>query len=335
MKRLGVIGLGNQGLEHIRGSEHTDSVSIIAGYDPSPAATLFCQEHYPDIQICSSLEQLLSQEVALDGIIIALPHHAYEAVLPHLFSRKLAILKEKPLARSVDEARSFVSQAKHANCLLQTAIQRRTHPSYQVLKEQIAREDISEIKLTMNLGFNRSDSNTWRDDKIKSGGGALLDCGYHMVDLALYLIGDFDLVSSTIFRQGKPCHSSKIDDAFEITGRKGATWITIECRTFNDHDSECPEGYPKFEQTRVDCRDKIYTANREGVEEYNKENQQQKNIYRCNKEWNIAMSQQLNDFAEQIDKKLSVNTATLWEQHPAQSIIQQAYQLAFNWHSGV
>jgi predicted dehydrogenase len=335
MKRLGIIGLGNQGLEHIKGSEHTDSVRIVAGYDPSPTATSYCQKHYPQIKIHQELDDLLSQETALDGIIIALPHHAYEEVLPKLFLKKLPILKEKPLARSVDEARDFISQAKHANCLLQTAIQRRTHPSYQKLKEQIADEKVSEIKLTMNLGFNRSDNHTWRDDKAKSGGGALLDCGYHMVDLALYLIGDFDLVSSTIFREDKPCHSSKIDDAFEITGRKGATWITIECRTFKDGDSECPEGYPKFEQTRVDCHDKIYTADRKGVEEYNKENQQQKNIYQCNKAWDIAMSQQLNDFAEQIDKKLSVNTATLWEQHPAQSIIQQAYQLAFNWHSGV
>lgn len=334
MKRIGIIGLGNQGLEHLQGSQQCNDVTIVAGFDPSERAVKQCLKHYPELHIASSIDELLNKKSGLEGIIVALPHHEYERVLPSLFETGLPILKEKPLARTVDEARYFISQAKKHGCLLQTAIQRRTHPSYKALKQHIKTQQILEIQLTMNLGFKRSDTDTWRADKTKSGGGALLDSGYHMVDLALFLMGDFDLISSTIFRDEKPCHSSKIDDAFHLSGRQGETWLNISCRTFNDPDQESPQGYEKFEQTKVITNNGIYTANRIGLWFQDNATGNDIMIYACDKNWEIAMADQLTEFANQIDNKITINPNTLWEQHPAQHIIQTAYQMAFNWHSG-
>lgn len=335
MKRLGIVGLGNQGREHIRGCLYSDSVKIVAGFDPSAEVKKSVAAAHPELLLVDQLSDLLDAKLGLDGLILALPHHIYQTVLPQLFEARIPLLKEKPLARTMDEARDFVADAKKHGCLLQTAIQRRTHPSYQFLKNLVATENILQVSLTMNLGFNRSPGNdSWREDKGKAGGGALLDCGYHMVDLALYLIGDFDLISSTVFQGGLPCHSQRMDDAFELIGRQGKTWVNIQSRIFNEPDSASPTGYPKFEETKITTENQILRANRLGVWQSGENGQPDKPLYQCEKDWNIAMARQLDTFANAIDQGLTLSPGSLWDQQPAQHLIQQAYQLAFNWHGG-
>jgi predicted dehydrogenase len=333
MKRFGLVGLGNQAKEHLIGAELTEGITIESGYDPSPTAQQEILKTYPDFRVAESLEQLLETE-DLDGLILALPHHIYEAILPTLLEHRVPLLKEKPLARNIDEARAFVALAQQHDIPLVTAIQRRTHPSYITLKEQLSDKSIQHINLKMNLGFSRSSTDTWRDDRNKAGGGALLDAGYHMMDLALFLTGEFDLISSVIFKDGKPCPSDKIDDEAEITGRNGNTWINIQCRIFNDADAESPDGYPKSERIEVITNEGTYLADRTGVW-FLKPEGIQECIFECNKQWQQAMSDQLLEFGRYIDRDLTVNINTLWDQHPAQCVIQQAYQQAFNMHSGV
>ena len=48
----------------------------------------------------------------------------------------------------------------------------------------------------------------------------------------------------------------------------------------------------------------------------------------------MPLAKQLDDFALNLSRGEQAQTDVLWEQQPAQQLIQQGYQLAFNWHGG-
>lgn len=77
--------------------------------------------------------------VRLDGLVVALPHHAYTERWSELTNLSLPILKEEPLARTYDEAVKFLDSAKVMRCPIQTAIQRRHHTSYKQLRSLLRR----------------------------------------------------------------------------------------------------------------------------------------------------------------------------------------------------
>jgi len=340
IKKLGLFGLGNQGLEHLIASQTSKHVHICAAFDKSSKQRSIMKKQYPQLNIVESAEALLN--MPLDGYILALPHHVYQleqsnsgiSLWEALMKRGLPILKEKPLARNIHEARSFTKQAREANIYLQTAIQRRNHPSYKELKSLIRSHDICEINLTMNLGFNNppkdNTTDNWRESRVNAGGGALLDCGYHMVDLALYLIGSFDLVAATTLFNGHPCSPQQIDDEVHLSGRSQNTWVHINSRKFNTPDKASLQGYPKYESVIVVTENDTFYANREGI--WRGDSNKGKLLYSCDKNWLKAMVTQLDDFVLQESPIKDMNL--LWEQLPAQQLIQLAYQRSETWCGG-
>jgi len=323
--RIGLIGLGNQGMEYLEGQQYCDQLEIVAGCDLNDKQREDVAKKWPDMILAKDHSAL--GQLDLDGIIMALPHHIYAKIWDSVLEWKLPIMKEKPLGRSLPEARSFVHKARMKHCPLQTAIQRRDHPSYQRLAEELKDKKVSDIILVMNLGFKKSDHDTWRDSKTSSGGGALLDSGYHMVDLALFLVGQFDLLSATLWQDDVLCNPSAgdVEDAMQIIGRQANTWVYIQSRRFLDKNG----GSPKREDVIVHTDQGIFSANREGV--WEGVPGKGKLIYQCARDWNSAMGSQLDDFAQLIHNK-ALEYDKYWDQLPAQKIIQQAYQLSANWY---
>jgi len=323
MLKIGLIGLGNQGSEYLSAQEHCKSLEIVVGFDKNEQTRKKISNQYPSFIVLDSL-----MEYKLDGLILALPHHVYAEQWDRLLSFGLPMLKEKPLGRDLTEARTFVIKAREKNCPLQTAIQRREHPSYKYLWKLLQKRKIVDIHLIMNLGFKRVESHKltpdqWRNDRKKSGGGALLDCGYHMIDLAHFLVGQFDLLSSILYRNGGLCEPDDVDDQMCIVGRKSNTWVYIESRKFREDDGS----FGKMEQVTVYTDAGVFTANRQGVWQGYPENGTQ--IYACERDWIIAMSQQLDHFAQKI-KNSALSSSQYWDQIPAQRIIEQAYQMSSN-----
>ncbi len=69
---------------------------------------------------------------------------------------------------------------------------------------------------------------SWRLDKSRGGGGAAFDLGSHVIDLARYLLGDFDSVLSTMetFVRERPASAGsservpvEVDDVFWMQAR--------------------------------------------------------------------------------------------------------------------
>lgn len=314
--RLAMIGLGNQGREHLHAAKTVEGIQFVAGVDLSETMRSEVSRQFPGIKVLSSLSELSRESV--DGLVMALPHHAYEPLWDVISGLELPILKEKPLARSYLEALSFLSRLQEPGVRLQTAIQRRHHPSYKWLKDQIDERGVAieEIHAHMHLGLPQGAAEgTWRDQRKLSGGGALLDAGYHLVDLVMYLAGSFDLISSTLSRSGRLLTGQETEDRVCLLGRSSRAWIHIESQIHSEK---------KSEMVRIKAGPHLWLANREGVWCDGTQ------LYDTDRSWEKALRSQLIEFANNIASDTWHNQ-DIWDQLPAMRIIDEAYQKAFTY----
>ena len=126
----------------------------------------------------------------VEAVYICTPHHL------HLDHSQLAahsgkhILLEKPLARTVDEARAIVDVAANAGITLMVAENYRFMPPVQAAKEMVDRGDLGTLRLVQLQEDFPFQPVAWRNDAELNGGGVLIDGGIHKASLLAYLAGN-------------------------------------------------------------------------------------------------------------------------------------------------
>lgn len=320
--RLALIGLGKQGMEHLNAVGLCERVAFVAGVDPDVGTRDRVGRAHPGMALFADVSMLDASE--LDGLVLALPHHCYAESWDALIAMGLPMLKEKPLGRSFDEALTLIERARMAGCPVQTAIQRRHHPSYRELKRRLAEEKlrIREVHAHMHLGFAGTTGGelSWRNDRHTAGGGALLDAGYHLVNLLHFLFGPFDLVSASLWKGGLPVGEQEVDERAWLVGRAEGGWVMLDSWLAGETDPAT--GKPlKSERIVLLTDGGTWEANREGVW------RQGDPISTSSREWHKAMAEQLDDFASHI-RDGQWHDELIWDQLPAMRVIDEAYRLA-------
>lgn len=323
--RLALIGLGNQGQEHLSAAQHCPQVRFVVGIDPSARARADVATRYPEAGMTLLADLHALDPAQIDACVLALPHHCYGDIWDTLVAMRRPILKEKPLGRSYDEAIDLLSRARAAGAPVQTAIQRRHHPSYQWLKQALLARNaqIHELHAHLHLGFasTTGGDESWRADRQAAGGGALLDAGYHLVDLIHYLSGPFDLVSCSLWCGQRLAAAHDIDDRAWLTGRSERTWIMLDSWRSGHPDPQHSGKLLKSETVLLHTSDGRWQANREGVW------REGECLQSMARDWQRAMVEQLETFAHNIHQG-QWHDATIWDQLPAMRVIDEAYRMA-------
>lgn len=323
-KRLALIGLGNQGQEYLKAARLSNEIDLVAVVDKDIHILEQTKSHYADLNLDFHDRNDALRQYQLDGLILALPHHCYIDVWDEILALRIPLLKEKPLGRTLDEARAFLEQARENGCPLQTAIQRRHHPTYQALKRKLTEQRVivKEAHAHLHLGFStQGDDDSWRGRQDMAGGGVLLDSGYHLVDLLHYLVGPFDLVSASLWRNGKALNAQEIEDEAHVIGRSEQAWVMLESRLAGEPDATSSSGYCKSEGISLLTDKGIFFADRQGL------HLDGVLIENHAKEWDAAMINQLNQFARNIQSG-NWHDLNIWDQLPAMQLIEHAYKLA-------
>jgi len=323
-----ILGLGNQAFEHLQASINLRDIAIVAGVDRDKVRWEKAIQAFPDLrlQCFADLVDLQASGLQIDAFILALPHHVYEGIWPSLMQWGKPLLKEKPLGRDYQEAKDFMQQSRTAECGLQTAIQRRQHPSYKFLANYLKQHKLTPTEIHAHLHLGKGQENPdaafdlgWRGDRRQAGGGALLDAGYHLIDLVQFLIGDFDVISATMWDGSKADNGQDIEDRSWLTGCSSETWLMVD--TWVKGESNNNGGYLKSEKVSLKTSQGVLSANREGVW------LGEQKLFSSDREWQHAMQQQLADFARCIATNNWQNDV-IWDQLPAMRKIEEAYRLS-------
>ena len=114
----------------------------------------------------------------------------------HLENTRLAtshgkhVLMEKPIARTIPEARELILATQDAGVRLMVAENFRFLPAVDKAKELIAKGAIGDLRLiqVQNEGYD-TDAVNWRASVARAGGGRFIDGGVHFVDMLINLGG--------------------------------------------------------------------------------------------------------------------------------------------------
>ncbi len=313
---LAMIGLGNQGLEHLRGGAATSEVRFVAGVDADASARRSATPWLPSGSIFADLTEFVRSGLACDALVVALPHDVYGELWPAIVALGKPVLKEKPLGRTLEEARDY----RRAPGGVQTAIQRRHHGSYRAARAFLVagRHVPREIHAHMHLGRTAS-ADGWRRSRTAAGGGILLDAGYHMIDLVHAFIGPFDPVTCELWCGEHRAAEHEVEDRALLIGRSARAWITIDLRRGGGPVEEGFDG-GKSEGLMIATAEGLLCADRISVRWNDRP------VSRHDGDWTDAMAAQLASFARHV--RSGQWSDDHWDQLPAMRLIDEAYRLA-------
>ncbi len=185
MTKVALVGLGLIGRERYRAlqtlAERGMPVSISGVLDPASP------ESEVDLAV-PDLEALIATEP--DWFVVATPHDVAVEMVRRLLPAGARVLVEKPLGRSLAEAEALAGMAAPGQ--LWVGFNYRFFVGIHALLSDVHRglfgRPISVEALVGHGGAPGMEA-SWKLDPVQAGGGALIDPGVHLLDLALLLGG--------------------------------------------------------------------------------------------------------------------------------------------------
>lgn len=186
--KVGIIGAGKNGrgkLEALRQCPQTKSIAVL---DPDPDALRTAVECFGATPV-RNLESLLEDpEVKL--VCISTPNDTHKELTIRALQAGKAVLCEKPMAPTLEEAGEMVDTAERLNGFLQIGFELRYSKLYQAVKEWIEAGLLGQVVNTqctyiLSEGWGRT---SWRCRK-ETGGTMMGEKLSHYVDLPRWWIG--------------------------------------------------------------------------------------------------------------------------------------------------
>lgn len=155
--RVGVVGAGQMGADHIRRITRTISgATVSAIVEPDAGRAQAAAAAAPGAEAFASVEDALAAD-ALDAVIIATPGPFHEPVLVPALAAGLPILCEKPLTPdSASSLRILELEQKLDRPHIQLGFMRRFDDEYRALRELITRGDAGELLMLRGVHRNPS-----------------------------------------------------------------------------------------------------------------------------------------------------------------------------------
>jgi len=173
--RLGVIGAGNMGVLHTRVASDSQGVEMVGVFDVDTAKAAAIASRYETAAFDSAVRLI----DACDGIIVAAPstlHHEYAGMC---IDARTAVLVEKPVAVSVEEAEDLVSRAAAAGVVAHVGHIERFNPAFGETARVLKGRTLRSLALRRTSPFTPQAQDT----------DVTLDLMIHDLDLAFALAG--------------------------------------------------------------------------------------------------------------------------------------------------
>ena len=211
MIKIGIVGSGKicQG-PHMGAYDKIDCAEIVAICDIDPKKLEQVKTRYPNARLYTDYKEMIEKE-ELDAVDICTPNNFHSIVAIYALNKGLNVICEKPDAINVEEATKMKEAAEKSGKTLMVIRNNRYRPSTAFLKKYIAEDKMGEI-YAGRCGWIRRRGipgwGGWFTDKEQSGGGPLIDLGVHIIDLAMYLMGNPKPVTVSGSTYSKFAHTS-------------------------------------------------------------------------------------------------------------------------------
>ena len=202
--RVDVLGLGKMGQLHFLNVMHMEGINVVAVADKKKSNLKFAETYH--VKPYNDYTRLLEKE-NLDAVIISLPNFLKEESIILASEKNLDIFVDKPLARNFQEAKKIVQKVESNGARLMVGTNYRYIESVQKVKVLLDEGRLGDIviahgDLVMNGPFSHPLVPTpvpeWWFDREKTGGGVLMDLGYHLIDIFQWMFGELNIQYSSL-----------------------------------------------------------------------------------------------------------------------------------------
>ncbi|WP_426239459.1 Gfo/Idh/MocA family protein [Pararhizobium sp. DWP1-1-3] len=154
----------------------------------------------------------------IDVIDICTPNNVHAEIAIAAAEAGKHIICEKPLARTVEEARAMAAAVKKAGIIHMVAFNYRRTPAVALAKKYIEEGRIGKIlnfrgTYLQDWSADPDGPLSWRFQKKIAGSGTVGDIATHVVDLAHYLVGPIETVNAitTTYNKTRPLQQGGVD----------------------------------------------------------------------------------------------------------------------------
>lgn len=133
----------------------------------------------------------------IDVIIISTLHSSLAEIALAAVNAGKHVLMEKPGGRNAAELDPVIEATKSNKVVVRIGYNHRYHRAFRQAKQLIDANELGElmfIRARYGHGGRIGYEKEWRAQPALSGGGELIDQGVHLIDLARWLLGDFNQV---------------------------------------------------------------------------------------------------------------------------------------------
>lgn len=185
--KVGIVGAGFMGTTHAAGWVETGAELVGLAAETFEEARPLADQY--GIKIFPDLEAMLPE---VDVVDICTPTHLHHEMVLRSAAAGKQVICEKPLARTVEQARALVAACREAGVQLLVAHVVRFFPEYALAKQLVADGQIGRpavLRLTRGSYRPKKPIGNWFLDESKSG-GILMDLMIHDYDYARWIAGD-------------------------------------------------------------------------------------------------------------------------------------------------
>ena len=200
--RIGIIGIGIIARAHYEGILKNESAVLTAICDTEPQQMeKFCTEMKADS--CGRFVNYreLMESGLVDAVLICTPPVSHCQIAVCAAEHKIHVFCEKPIAMNKEEAELMEKAAKENQIVAMVGFAFRYIPAVQYIKSLIDGGKLGKLRMFRGAFYaNRLAPEDhpleWRHREELAGSGVLSDLGSHVVDLAHYLLFDYDEIAS-------------------------------------------------------------------------------------------------------------------------------------------
>jgi myo-inositol 2-dehydrogenase / D-chiro-inositol 1-dehydrogenase len=192
--RVGLIGTGMMGCEHLRNLMGLDSVTITAVSDPNEEplnwATKTLGDRAKSVTQFTSHEDLLASGL-VDAVLVASPNYTHKSILDDILSTNIPVLVEKPMCTTVEDCLSVVQAQESRSAITWVGLEYRYMAPIAGLLQELRSGIIGNMKM-MSIREHRFPFlvkvDNWNRFS-KNTGGTLVEKCCHFFDLMNLAVG--------------------------------------------------------------------------------------------------------------------------------------------------
>ena len=214
--RIAVIGAGAIAqLAHLPVLSRMRGATLVALCDNDGPKARALADRFGVPDVFTDIEDLLEFD-ELDAVVIATPNHLHEPHVLAALAKKVHVLCERPLALTARGVERILTAAARADCRVMVGNNHRFRSDVQMLERFLRGGELGRmVRIRTGAYHIGKPTEGWRNRRAEAGGGAFLEHGLPLLDLAFWL-ADFPPPIRISAHVDRPKGASAVEEAMLV-----------------------------------------------------------------------------------------------------------------------